>query len=171
MSMNIDLTPIKGAIERWGRRKDFLIEVLQDLQDHYHYLPEPVLVEVSEQLEVPLNHIYEVATFYKAFSLVPKGKHVVNVCLGTACHVQGAVQVLGAFERELGIKVGETDKNLHFTLDSVRCIGCCGLAPVVTVNNDVHGKLSADSVSKIVERYKKELEKEKNRGEYAEVKD
>jgi len=163
-NMKIDLTPVKEAINRWGKRKDFLIEILQDLQDHYHYLPEAVLVELSKELGVPLNHIYEVATFYKAFSLEPKGKYVVSVCLGTACHVQGAVQVLGAFERELGIKTGETDKNLHFTLDTVRCIGCCGLAPVVTVNEDVHGKLTADSVSKIVEKYKKDLQQETSKG-------
>ncbi len=163
--MNIDLSQIKEAIDRWGNRKDYLIEILQDLQDHYHYLPEEVLMELSKQLKVPLNQIYEVATFYKAFSLKPKGKYVINVCLGTACHVQGAVQVLGAFERELGIKVGETDKNLHFTLDSVRCIGCCGLAPVVTVNEDVHGKLTADSVTKVLERYKKEIKKETEKKE------
>ncbi len=163
--MNIDLSQIKEAIDRWGNRKDYLIEILQDLQDHYHYLPEEVLMELSKQLKVPLNQIYEVATFYKAFSLKPKGKYVINVCLGTACHVQGAVQVLGSFERELGIKVGETDKNLHFTLDSVRCIGCCGLAPVVTVNEDVHGKLTADSVTKVLERYKKEIKKETEKKE------
>ncbi|OGF59680.1 MAG: hypothetical protein A2Y62_08195 [Candidatus Fischerbacteria bacterium RBG_13_37_8] len=158
--MSIDFTSVNHAIERWGKRKDFLIEVLQDLQDHYRYLPEPILAEVSKQMEIPLNHIYEVATFYKAFSLVPKGKYVINVCLGTACHVLGAVQVLSSFEREMGIKVGETDKQLHFTLDTVRCIGCCGLAPVVTVNEDVHGKLTADKVENVVKRYQKEFKKE-----------
>jgi len=152
--MSTQLTPVNQAIEKWGSRTDFLIEILQDLQDEYRYLPVEVLTEVSKILEVPLNHIYEVATFYKAFSLEPKGKHCVNVCLGTACHVQGAMLLLGAFERELGLKMGETDKTMEFTLDAVRCIGCCGLAPVVTVNNDVHGKLTADRIPQVVDQYK-----------------
>ncbi len=152
--MHIQTTSVDEIIEKWENRKDFLIEILQDIQDEYRYLPMDVLIKVSDILEVPLNHIYEVATFYKTFSLEPKGKYCVNVCLGTACHVQGAMLLLGAFERELGLKMGETDTNKQFTLDSVRCIGCCGLAPVVTVNNDVHGKLAPDKVPQVVEQYK-----------------
>lgn len=153
--MSLNLATVNQSITRWENRKDFLIEILQDIQDEYHYLPLEALMEVSKILKIPLNSIYEVATFYKAFSLEPKGKYQINVCLGTACHVQGGVQILGAFERELGIRMGETDKKMEFTLDSVRCIGCCGLAPVITVNQDVHGKLSADKVSKIVKQYKR----------------
>jgi len=155
--MSINLSPVNEAVVRWGNRKDYLIEVLQDLQDHYNYLPEEVLVELSQVLQIPLNNIFEVATFYKAFSLVPKGKYQINVCLGTACHVQGAMLLCAAFEREVGLKMGETDQKLEFTLDTVRCIGCCGLAPVVTVNKDVHGKLTSDKVANVVDIYKKEL--------------
>lgn len=153
--MSLNLITVNQSIAKWQHRKDFLIEILQDIQDEYHYLPLEALMEVSKILNIPLNHIYEVATFYKAFSLEPKGKYLVNVCLGTACHVQGGVQILGAFERQLGIKMGETDKKFEFTLDSVRCIGCCGLAPVITVNEDVHGKVSADKVPNILKQYRK----------------
>jgi len=153
--MSTQLKSVDQIIAKWDYRKDFLVEILQDIQDEHRYLPMDALKEVANILKVPLNHIYEVSTFYKAFSLEPKGKHCVNVCLGTACHVQGAMLLLGALEREMGIKMGETDRDMEFTLDAVRCIGCCGLAPVVTVNADVHGKLSADRVPQVLQRYKK----------------
>jgi NADH-quinone oxidoreductase subunit E len=153
--MAVDSTKVSGIVEKWGGRKDFLIEMLQDIQDEYYYLPREVLVEVSKVLEIPLNQIYEVATYYKAFSLTRKGRYTVSVCQGTACHVQGADTVLSSFERELGVKLGQTDKNLDFTLEAVRCLGCCGLAPVVTVNKDIYAKLEPSQVAKVVDKYKK----------------
>ncbi len=153
--MAMDLTKVSEIIDKWEGRKDFLIEILQDIQDVYSYLPRGVLIEVSKVLEIPLNQIYEAATYYKAFSLTPKGRFTVSVCQGTACHVQGADSVLGSFERELGIKLGGTDKNLDFTLEAVRCLGCCGLAPVVTVNQDILAKLEPSQVKKVVEKYRK----------------
>ncbi len=152
--MAVDLSKVKEIIDRWNGRKDFLVEILQDIQDEYHYLPRPILTELSRVLGVPLNQIYEAATFYKAFSLVPKGRFTVSICQGTACHVQGADAVLRAFERELEVKLGETDKNLNFTLEAVRCLGCCGLAPVVTVNQDVYAKLEPGQVAKIIHKYR-----------------
>lgn len=160
--MEIDLTPLDQIIEKWGIRKDFQIEILQDIQDKYNYLPSEVLIEVSKILKIPLNQIYEVATYYKAFSLEPKGRFKINICQGTACHIQGADVILDAFERELKIKIGETDKNLDFTLDTVRCIGCCGLAPVVTINQDVYAKFGPSQVKKIIEKYKKMPMKKSN---------
>lgn len=154
-TMAVDLTKVSEIIEKWEGRKDFLIEMLQDIQDGCHYLPREVLVEVSKVLQIPLNQVYEAATYYKAFSLKPKGRFTVSVCQGTACHVQGADSVLSSFERELGIKLGETDKNLDFTLDAVRCLGCCGLAPVVTVNQDIFAKVEPSQVKKVVEKYRK----------------
>lgn len=153
--MAMDLGKIQEIIDRWSGRKDFLIEMLQDIQDEYHYLPRDVLIELARVLEIPLNQVYEAATFYKAFSLTPKGRFTVSVCQGTACHVQGADPVLRAFERELEVKLGETDKNLDFTLEAVRCLGCCGLAPVVTVNQDIYAKMEPGQVAKLVERYRK----------------
>jgi NADH:ubiquinone oxidoreductase subunit E len=153
--MAVDLSKVGEIIEKWEGRKDFLIEILQDVQDAYYYLPREVLAEVSKILEIPLNQIYEAATYYKAFSLKPKGRFTVSVCQGTACHVQGADNVLSSFERELGVKLGETDKNLDFTLEAVRCLGCCGLAPVVTVNQDIFAKLEPSQAKKVVEKYRK----------------
>jgi len=153
--MAVDLTKVNQIIGKWESRKDFLIEMLQDIQDEYYYLPRDVLVEVSKVLEVPLNQVYEVATYYKAFSLTPKGRYTVSVCQGTACHVQGADTVLSSFERALRVKLGETDKNQDFTLEAVRCLGCCGLAPVVTVNKDIYAKLEPSQVLKVVDKYKK----------------
>ncbi|MGQ9471991.1 MAG: NADH-quinone oxidoreductase subunit NuoE family protein [Candidatus Aminicenantales bacterium] len=146
---------IQGILEKWQFRKDFLIEILQGLQDEFRYLPQEALGQIARWLDIPLNQVYEVATYYKAFSLEPKGKFQISICQGTACHVQGAATVRGAFERELGIKLGETDRNLEFSLEGVRCLGCCGLAPVVTVNQDVYGKVEASEVPKIIEKYRK----------------
>lgn len=153
--MEVNLELIQKILAKWQYRKDFLIEILQDIQDEYHYLPRPVLMEVARCLELPLNQIYEVATYYKAFSLKPKGKYQISICQGTACHVRGAATIQGALERELGIKMGETDKNLEFTLEAVRCLGCCGLAPVITVNQDVYGKVEASEIPRIIDKYRK----------------
>jgi NADH-quinone oxidoreductase subunit E len=152
--MSVDISPVNGIIKKWEIRKDFLIEMLQDIQDTYSYLPREVLVEVSKVLEIPLNQVYEVATYYKAFSLKPKGKHPIQVCLGTACHVRGAKLVLDSLERELSIKEGETSPDKEFSLDIARCLGCCGIAPVITVGKDVHGKVSQSKVPAILKKYK-----------------
>ena len=114
-----------------------------------------MLGDAAKMLDIPLNQIFEAATYYKAFSLAPKGRFQINICQGTACHIQGSSTLLKAFERELDIKTGETDGDLTFTLDVVRCIGCCGLAPVLTINQDVHAKLDPSRVPKIIESYKK----------------
>jgi len=131
-----------------------IIAILQDIQEKFSYLPPDVLKAVSTELAVPLSRILSLATFYRAFSLVPKGKHPVHVCLGTACHVRGAQRVLEKFERELGIKTGETTSDREFSLDAVRCVGCCGLAPVVAVGEDVHGKISQTKVAGLLKKYK-----------------
>lgn len=154
-AMKADSSPLNMIMERWQNRKDFLIEVLQDIQDEYRYLPAEVLGELSKKMEIPLNHIYEAATYYKAFSLKPKGRFRINVCQGTACHVRGASAILNSFERVLKIRTGETDAENNFTLDVVRCIGCCALAPVLTVNEDVHAKYDPSLVLKTLEKYRK----------------
>ncbi|MBD3413124.1 MAG: NADH-quinone oxidoreductase subunit NuoE [Candidatus Aminicenantes bacterium] len=146
---------ITEIIGKYEPDQSSLIAVLQDVQEHFGYLPKDALTDVSKELDVPLSRVLSLATFYSAFSLQPKGKHPVHVCMGTACHVRGAQPVLEAFERELGIKDGETSEDLEFSLDTVRCVGCCGLAPVVMVGEDVHGKISQSKVSRVTKKYKK----------------
>jgi len=132
-----------------------ITSILQDIQEEFSYLPAPALKLLARGLDIPLSRIMSLATFYRAFSLKPKGKHPVHVCLGTACHVRGAQLVLEKFERELGLKTGETSSDREFSLDAVRCVGCCGLAPVVMVGEDVHGKVTQPKVAGLVKKYKK----------------
>jgi len=145
---------ITEIIGKYEADQSSLIAVLQDIQEHLGYLPKDTLSQVSKELNVPLSRVLSLATFYSAFSLQPKGKHPIHVCMGTACHVRGAQPVLEAFERELGIKEGDTTKDLKFSLDTVRCVGCCGLAPVVMMGEDVHGKISQSKVSRVLKKYK-----------------
>jgi len=132
-----------------------IIAILQDIQEEFSYLPPPALKMISKELAVPLSRIMSLATFYKAFSLKPKGKHPIHVCLGTACHVRGAQLVFEKFERDLNLKSGETSADGEFSLDAVRCVGCCGLAPVVTVGEDVHGKITSAKIAGLLKKYKK----------------
>jgi NADH-quinone oxidoreductase subunit E len=156
MSTTAATATVGEVVRRWGSDQSYLIEMLQDIQDEHRYLPHEVMGELSTELDVPLNRIYHLATFYKSFSLIPKGKHVCQVCLGTACHVQGAPRILSRLEEELGIKAGETDKERRFTLEQVRCVGCCGLAPVVIVDEDVIGHVKASQARRILRRYRDE---------------
>ena len=142
-----------AIMDRWERKPSFLIEILQDVQREYRYLPPGALDSVSKSVGVPLSRIYHIATFFALFSLVPQGRHVVSVCTGTACHVKGARALLESFERELKVKCNGTTEDLNFTLKEVRCLGCCGLAPVVTVNEDVHGNLRTVRVPRIIKKY------------------
>lgn len=150
----VDPAIIQNIAKKWESRTDCVIEMLHDIQEEYNYLPQEALIELSKQVEVPLSRIFSIATFYKGFSLTPRGRFWIGVCMGTACHVQGADIILESFERELGIKVGEVDKSRDFSLDVVRCVGCCGLAPVVTVNQDVYGKFGPDQVPALIEKYR-----------------
>lgn len=144
---------IKILEKNKGKKKN-IIAVLQDIDAEYHYLPEFIMRYISIKLDIPLSQIYNIATFFSAFSLTPRGKYIISVCLGTACHVKGAPRIMESLERELGIKSGETASDLSFSLEPVRCLGCCGLAPVITINEDVHGKLTPAAVSKVLRRYK-----------------
>jgi NADH-quinone oxidoreductase subunit E len=130
-----------------------LIGILQDIQREMRYLTHDALRHVAGRLGIPLPRVYSVATFYKSFSLKPRGRHTVSVCLGTACHVNGGVGILEKLERELGIKAGETTFDERFSLESVRCVGCCGLAPVFVTDEDFHGKVTQDKISSILEKY------------------
>lgn len=149
-------TRIKGIIKNHGRDKSALIAVLQDIQEEFNYLPKDALKTVSSIMDVPLSRVYEVATFYAAFSLKPRGKHVIKVCKGTACHVRGASALQDRFETILGIKPGETTRDGKFSLETVNCVGACALGPVVVINADYHGQVTINKVDKIIDKIKKE---------------
>jgi NADH-quinone oxidoreductase subunit E len=144
---------VDSVLERYQRDPGMLVAILQDVQAEKNYLPREALERVSEGLSVPLSQVYSVATFFKALSLKPRGRHLINVCLGTACHVRGAVKVLEAIERELAIKSGETTKDLAFTLETVNCVGACALGPVVIVDGDYHGQMNTEKAKGVLENY------------------
>jgi NADH:ubiquinone oxidoreductase subunit E/NAD-dependent dihydropyrimidine dehydrogenase PreA subunit len=149
-----DVRKVSDIIDKYRQEKSVLIPVLQEITREYGYLPKDILVYVSVELDIPLSQIHSVATFYTAFSLEPRGKHMVSVCLGTACHVQGGGRILERLERELKISSGETTKDKQFSLEAVRCLGCCGLAPVFTVNEDLYGKVTQSKVTKLIKKYR-----------------
>jgi NADH-quinone oxidoreductase subunit E len=141
---------IKAIVESYGRDKAFLVPILQDIQARNNYLPPDLLLELAEELAIPHSLVFSVATFYKAFSLTPRGKHIVSVCLGTACHVRGAPKVLDALERNLQVKPGTTGEDGQFTLETVNCVGACALGPIVVVDGEYNGQMTLAKAEKIV---------------------
>ncbi len=144
---------IDQIIDKHRGEASSLIQVLLDIQGENRWLPRYALERVSEKLQVPFSRTLHIASFYKAFSLVPKGRHEVHVCMGTACHVRGAKHVLETAEDHIGIKPGETDADLKFSLDTVNCLGCCALGPVMEINGKTHGKLSAKNTAEVLKSY------------------
>ncbi len=149
-----DLAKITKLMESNKNGRRILVPLLQDINIEYGYLPENILKYISDELDIPLSQIYSIATFYNAFSLTPRGRYVISVCLGTACHVRGGKRILEGLERDLGIKVSETTSDLNFSLEAVHCLGCCGLAPVVTIGDDLYGKMNQVKIQKTIEKYK-----------------
>ncbi|PIV63278.1 MAG: NAD(P)H-dependent oxidoreductase subunit E [Bacteroidetes bacterium CG02_land_8_20_14_3_00_31_25] len=145
---------IDKIIENHNSEASSLIQVLLEIQSENHWLPKEVLERVSEKLKVPLTRTMHIASFYKAFSIVPKGRHEVHVCMGTACHVRGAKRVLETVEDLTGIKPGETDVEMKFSLETVNCLGCCALGPVIEINGKTHGKLSINETADVLKNYK-----------------
>jgi NADH-quinone oxidoreductase subunit E len=141
------------VLQKYQQDKSALIDILHDIQSETGYLPREALEETSHSLDVPLSRVYSVATFFKAFSLKPRGRHLINVCLGTACHVRGADKVREQLERELGIKAGENTPDLRFTLEVVNCVGACALGPMVIIGEDYHGEMTPDRVSEVLSNY------------------
>jgi len=148
-----ELHEIDKIVDKYHCEKSALIQILLEIQANTHWLPKHALMWVSERLDVPMSQIRQITTFYKAFHLKPRGEHLVRVCLGTACHVRGGPRILEYTERALGIKAGETTENMKFTLESVNCLGCCALGPVIVVDNDYHGRLSTSQIEKILSSY------------------
>lgn len=147
------LEKVQQAVEHYRGMKGPLIPVLHEVQDAFGYLPEEALKLVSTELDIPLTEIYGVASFYHFFSLEPKGEHVIRVCMGTACYIKGAQAVLDRICQELGVKVQGTTADGKFTVDATRCLGACGLAPVIMVGDKVHGRLGAGDIPKILKSY------------------
>jgi NADH:ubiquinone oxidoreductase subunit E len=153
-SVEIDFMELDRIIEEdFNNDKENLIMIIQAIQRRYNYLPEPALKYLATSIGVPLSQIYGVATFYSTFSLEPRGRNIISICLGTACHVRGGERVRERIEESLDIKDGETTEDMRFTLEAVRCIGCCSLGPVVKINEDMHGNLSSDQVADIIDQY------------------
>jgi NADH-quinone oxidoreductase subunit E len=144
---------VDQIIDKYDAEASYLIQVLLDIQSENSWLPQEVLEQVSERLEVPLTQIQHIATFYKAFSLVPKGRHQIHICMGTACHVRGATRVLDTVQDLTGIKPGETDLDLKFSLETVNCLGCCALGPVMEVDGKTHGKIAPGETADVLESY------------------
>ena len=149
----MDNDRIDRIIDQHRCEASSLIQVLLEIQSDYHWLPREALERVSERLQVPLTWIQHIATFYKAFSLVPKGRHEIHVCMGTACHVRGAMRVLDTVQDLTGIQPGETDLELKFSLETVNCLGCCALGPVVEIDGKTHGKMAPGKTSDVLKNY------------------
>ncbi len=145
---------LEEVLQKYSGKKGALIPVMQEAQEIYGYLPEEVMIEIGRGLKIPVSKIFGVATFYSQFHLKPRGKNIIRVCLGTACHVKGGAKIMEKIEDTLKIGDGETTEDLRFTLESVACIGACGLAPVIMINDDTHARLTPDLVSKVLEQYK-----------------
>jgi NADH:ubiquinone oxidoreductase subunit E len=148
-----DEAVVAGIINTYRDEPGNLLPVLLDINRRFNWLPRPALEHVSDELKIPLTEILRVASFYNAFSLVPRGKHIINVCLGTGCFVKGSPRLLERMERKLGVKHGETTEDMMFTLEVVRCIGCCALAPAIRVGEATYGRVNPDQVSKIIDSY------------------
>jgi NADH-quinone oxidoreductase subunit E len=149
----MDNKRIDQIIENHHGEASSLIQVLLDIQSENHWLPKEAIERVAEKLQVPLTRVQHIATFYKAFSLVPKGRHEIHVCVGTACHVRGATRVLDTFQDAIGIKPGETDLDLKFSLQTVNCLGCCALGPVIEIDGKTHGKMAPSKTAEVLKNY------------------
>jgi NADH:ubiquinone oxidoreductase subunit E len=153
-NLEIDWEQIDGIISRYGNDREALLMIMQDISDIYHYVPPEVVPVLAEKLGIRKSHIFSVATFYKTISLVPRGKYIVHVCTGTACHVRGAEKVMDALKADLKTHEGGTTPDGLFTLEGVRCVGCCASGPVMTVNKETHGGLDRSSALKVIDNYR-----------------
>lgn len=154
MAKRVNLKEVDKIIKEYDSEPSSLIAMLQDVQAKYHYLPREALARIQEKVGVSWARVYEVATFYKSFSLTPKGDHICTVCLGTACHLRGGPRIVESFQRELGVEVGGTSKDGKFTLETVNCLGACALAPLVRVDEENYGGMTAAGVKKLLQKYK-----------------
>jgi NADH:ubiquinone oxidoreductase subunit E len=156
----IEVSEIMSLIKTHPEEKGSLIPILQDIQAKYNYLPGIALTTLSKILNIPLIDIIGVATFYRSFSLQPRGEHLVTVCMGTACHVRGGPKILEEFERKLNIEAGDTTNDKQFSLETVACLGCCAIGPVVVVDGDYHAQTTIRKVASLLKKYEKKEKKD-----------
>ena len=156
IDVNENIGEVGEILHEHDKKRGILIHALQKIQEDYGYLPEDVLKKLSKKLDLSLAEIYSVASFYKMFYFTPRGKKIVRVCLGTACYVRGSKKVLNTLEEEFGIKGGETTQDLALTLETVGCVGCCGLAPVTTINEEIIGEIGAKKLESLIRSIKEE---------------
>lgn len=147
---------VEDIIDKYNYEKGYLVNILQDVQSVYNYLPKEAMRSVSKILGVPVSRVYAVATFYKAFSLKPRGKYQLSLCMGTACHVRGSPRIGDVIKRKLGIEEGETTDDLKFTYETVNCLGACALGPILVVNGEYHGHMTISKVEKLLKKLDKE---------------
>ncbi|HHX75325.1 MAG TPA: NADH-quinone oxidoreductase subunit NuoE [Firmicutes bacterium] len=148
-----DYTPLDIILEKYKGQKGAIIPILQAIQGEYGYLPREALEYAAKKLRLPVSRLYGVATFYAQFHLNPRGKNIIRVCQGTACHVRGGARILETLKEQLQLEVGGTTADLKFTLESVACIGACGLAPAVMINDDTYGRLTPEKIREILQNY------------------
>lgn len=154
VDVEVDFRALDNLIvEKFGSDSENLIMILQAVQREYNFLPRPVLQYISTKMNVPLSQIYGIATFYGMFSLDPKGRNLISICLGTACHVRGAERIKERLEKQLEVKAGKTTEDMRFTLETVRCIGCCSLGPVVNINEKTYGRTDPEAMLKALDLY------------------
>lgn len=159
MTENFDFSIVDSILEENGYKQQAVISILQDVQEHYHYLPREVFPYLAQKLGMSEARIYSIATFYENFSLEPKGKYIIKICDGTACHVRKSIPILERLRSELGLsEKKKTTDDLNFTLETVSCLGACGLAPVLTVNDVVHPEMTPDKASALLKQLKEEIE-------------
>jgi NADH-quinone oxidoreductase subunit E len=149
----MDNAKIDSLVEKYHSDPSYLIQVMLEIQEEENWLPKEALERVANKLSVPMTRVMHIATFYKAFSVVPKGRHQVHVCMGTACHVRGAGRVLDTIESSTGIRPGETDLDLKFSLETVNCLGCCALGPVVEIDGKTYGKMVPGEMANVLKTY------------------
>jgi len=145
---------VDSIIDSYADKKEQLISLLQDIQAEFNYLPQDVLIRISQRLDIPISQVFSVATFFRAFTLKPRGRHLLTVCLGTACHVRKGQRLVDKIERDYEIKPGETTEDMRFTLETVNCLGCCALGPVVVVDGKYESQMNAEKLDRVLKGYK-----------------
>ena len=148
-----ELDEVNSILAEHVGERGAILPILQDINAKYNWLPPGAVRRVSEVIGIPLSRVLRIATFYNVFSLEPRGEHIIRVCMGTACHVKGGMRILEGLERELDVRAGGTTEDRRFTLEAVRCLGCCGLAPVVTIDEDVYGRITPQKIVKALDKY------------------
>ena len=154
--MPISIDEINAILNGYPKEQRYCLAMMQDMQRKFNYIPREVMEALAKYLDCPLSSLYSMATFYRALSLKPKGKHIIKLCDGTACHIRGSVNLIGGVKRELGINAGETSEDGEFSLELVNCLGSCALAPVMVVDGKYYGKVTLEKLPEILDEYRKE---------------